>query len=199
MAESDFLIVGLGNPGPKYQLTRHNIGFMAIDHFAAANEWVIDRFKFDGVYCRHRSAGKQIILLKPETYMNRSGYCVAAFLRFFKILPANLLIIHDDLDLASGRVKVVARGGSGGHNGIRSIVEQLGENDFCRVKTGIGRPGAAGQNDGIPVDRYVLSKFQKEELAGLEDVFSLIDQAVKIFIFRGIVHCMNEINSGRCK
>lgn len=199
MAESDFLVAGLGNPGSKYRLTRHNIGFMAIDHFAETNGWVIDRFKFDGLYCRHRLAGNHVVLLKPETYMNRSGYCLAAFISFFKIPVANILIIHDDLDLAPGRVKVVARGGSGGHNGIRSISEQLGGSDFCRIKTGIGRPGVAGLSDAVSVESFVLAKLKDEEREGLADVFSLTDQAVELFLSGGIARCMNEINSGRNK
>ncbi len=195
MAESDFLIAGLGNPGSEYRLTRHNIGFMAVDHFAETNRWPIDSPKFDGIYCRQRSGGKQVVLLKPETYMNRSGYCVASFVNFFKIPLANILIIHDDLDLVPGRVKVVAKGGSGGHNGIRSITEQLGSGDFCRVKTGIGRPGIAGHSDAIPVSNFVLSKLTVEERSDFEDVFLLTDQAIELFISQGISRCMNEVNS----
>jgi PTH1 family peptidyl-tRNA hydrolase len=199
MVESDFLIAGLGNPGSKYRLTRHNIGFMAIDHFAATNGWVLDKSKFDGIYCRHISGNKRVVLLRPETYMNRSGYCLAAFVNFFKIPLANILIIHDDLDLVPGRVKVVAKGGSGGHNGIISIAEQLGSGGFCRVKAGIGRPGVAGYSDAMPVKSFVLSKLNDEELTGFGEAFSLIDRAVELFLSQGIACCMNEINSRKNK
>lgn len=198
MAPSDFLIAGLGNPGPKYEATRHNAGFLALDHFAShAGVEQGRNVKYEGRYCRQRIYGKQVLLVKPETYMNRSGRCVAAMLRFFKIPLEHVLILHDDLDLSPGKVKVVARGGAGGHNGIRSIIQHCGSSDFARVKIGIGRPPRDDQGHGIPVEQYVLSRFSTEEAALLGHVFDTTSSAVELFLTQGVDACMNRINKRR--
>ncbi|HEB70563.1 MAG TPA: aminoacyl-tRNA hydrolase [Desulfobulbus sp.] len=195
MAQSDFLIAGLGNPGTKYKSTRHNAGFMALDHFAASAACGLPRsVKFEGRYLRQRLYGQQVLLVKPETYMNRSGQCIGAMIRFFKIPLSNVLILHDDLDLPFGKVKVVARGGAGGHNGIRSIIQQCGSDDFARVKIGIDRPPKAINGHGITVERYVLAQFSREEASSLDRVFATTDQAVELFLTSGIDTCMNRIN-----
>jgi len=194
MSESDFLIAGLGNPGTKYEHTRHNIGFMTLDHFGSSVDCEPVLEKFDGKYCRQHLHGNQIVLVRPETFMNRSGQCVAGFVRFFKIPLSNILILHDDLDLTPGRVKVVARGGAGGHNGIRSLVQHLGSNDFARVKIGIGRPDRNDNGQGVPVEHYVLSRFSTEEEKGFDALFDKTDQAINLFLTEGIDACMNRIN-----
>ena len=194
MDDAAFLIVGLGNPGPGYALTRHNAGFLALDHFA---DLVGDcRFatKWQGEYCRLRMAGSPVILLKPQTYMNRSGECVARFVHYFRIDRERLLVLHDDLDLPAGRIKVVARGGAGGHNGVRSIIGHLGGSDFARVKIGIGRPRAGEGAAAMPVDRWVLARFSDQELAALDQDLEKTDQAIRLFIEQGIDACMNTIN-----
>jgi PTH1 family peptidyl-tRNA hydrolase len=196
MAESNYLIVGLGNPETQYEGTRHNVGFMALDHFALRMDCLSFNTKFEGKYCRKRLFGNPALLVKPMTYMNRSGRCVAAFVRFFKIPVTNILILHDDLDLSLGRVKVVARGGSGGHNGIRSLTRHLGSNDFARVKIGIGRPARDEQGRGVPVDRYVLSRFSLEETKIITGLFDKTDQAIELFLSNDIDTCMNKINRG---
>lgn len=196
MAESNYLIVGLGNPETKYEGTRHNVGFMALDHFASTIDCRLSSRKFEGKYCKKQLFGKPVYLVRPITYMNRSGQCVAAFVRFFRIPVANLIILHDDLDLSLGRVKVVARGGSGGHNGIRSLSRHLCSSDFSRVKIGIGRPPRDEKGRGVPVDRYVLSRFTLDETKIISDLFDKTDQALNLFLSEGIDTCMNQINRG---
>lgn len=164
VAESDFIIAGLGNPGPQYEGTRHNAGFMALDHFASSVGCLPASVKCEGRYCRQRLYGKSVILVKPETFMNRSGRSISCFARYFKVPLSNILILHDDLDLSPGRVKVVARGGAGGHNGIRSLVQHFAGSDFARVKIGIGRPERDDAGRGIPVERFVLSDFSMRNI-----------------------------------
>ncbi len=195
MALTDYLVVGLGNPGKKYAGTRHNAGFMAIDHFAEYASFPSWQVKFDGTYCRRKLSDRQVSLVKPATYMNRSGRCVAAFVRFFKVPQDHILILHDDLDLPLGRVKAVAGGGSGGHNGVRSIMRELGGSNFARLKIGIDRPPRDEQGNGIPVDRFVLAPFSPEEQDIISSLFLYLDKAVSLFVEEGIVSCMNQINS----
>ncbi len=194
MAENDYLVVGLGNPGQKYETTRHNVGFMALDHFATSANCTIWQGKFSGEFCRQRLFSQQMCLVKPMTFMNRSGNCVAAFVRFFKIPLANILIIHDDLDLPFARVKVVAGGGAGGHNGVRSIIQALGTKNIARVKIGIGRPPRDENGHGIPVDHYVLSEFSSDEIKTLTNLLPKLDEAITLFLQQGIERCMNRIN-----
>ncbi|HHB77129.1 MAG TPA: aminoacyl-tRNA hydrolase [Desulfobulbus sp.] len=194
MPENDFLIVGLGNPGKKYAGTRHNAGFIAIEHFATSSNCPNTQIKFTGEYCRQRLFNRQVSLVRPMTYMNKSGVCVAAFVRFFKIPLENILVVHDDLDLPPGRVKVVAGGGAGGHNGVRSIINDLGTKEFARLKIGIGRPPRDGNGHGIPVDRYVLTEFSHEEKEVLTTLLPKIDEAISLFLQNGVDYCMNQIN-----
>jgi len=196
MSQLDFLVVGLGNPGTRYEKTRHNAGFMALEHFASSLGGGVDigSTKFEGLFCRVPRGEKRVVLLKPGTYMNLSGQCVVQFVRFFKIPLANVLILHDDLDKDFATVKAVARGGAGGHNGIRSLIQHLGTRDFARVKIGIGHPGRKNEGRGIPVERYVLTRFAPRELVELDSLFSLTDQAIELFLDEGIDACMNQIN-----
>jgi PTH1 family peptidyl-tRNA hydrolase len=195
MGGEEFLIVGLGNPETKYELTRHNAGFLALDHFAATHSLELHGARWQGLYCRSRVKGARVILLKPQTYMNRSGECVSRFAHYYKIAPKQILVLHDDLDLARGRIKVTARGGAGGHNGIRSIIRHLGTQDFSRVKIGIGRPEATENGRAISVERYVLSRFSDREQAIVNDQLAIAAEAVLLFISDGIDACMNRINS----
>ncbi|MDR2550823.1 MAG: aminoacyl-tRNA hydrolase [Desulfobulbus sp.] len=188
------MLAGLGNPGREYQLTRHNIGFLFIDHIAGNHGWQVDSLKMQGFYCQGRAWGGQIFLLKPQTYMNRSGECVRSFLDYFKIPPDHLLVLHDDIDLAAGRIKLVARGGAGGHNGIRSIIQHLGTQDFARMKIGIGRPQTGAEERGQPVDQFVLSRFTGDEQLLFDQRKSLVAEASELFIREGIDICMNRIN-----
>ncbi len=194
MADTGFLIVGLGNPGSRYARTRHNAGFLAMDHFARTAGTALASTKWQGEYCRLRLDGSPVILLKPQTYMNRSGQCVARFADYYRVGRDRILVLHDDLDLAAGRIKVVARGGAGGHNGIRSLIQHLGGSDFARVKIGIGRPQPGDNGTAMPVERWVLSRFSEQELAELEERFAVTDRAVHLFVGQGIEACMNEVN-----
>lgn len=194
MADSHYLIVGLGNPGAKYELTRHNAGFLALDDFADQHHCSLNSDKWNGLYASERIEGQRVILLKPQTFMNKSGESVIRFVDFYQIPLKNILIVYDDLDLDRGRIKIAAKGGAGGHNGIRSLIQHLGSPNFSRLKIGIGRPERDEQGRGVPVDRYVLGNFTEEELSLFNDRLSLIDEAITIFLDQGVDKCMNMIN-----
>ena len=194
MASQTVLVVGLGNPGPDYTATRHNIGFIALDNFAEEKGLRIESEKWKGLYCRDRVGSSSLFLLKPQTYMNRSGECVIRFCDYFKIEPSQVLVLHDDLDLPLGRIKLVRSGGPGGHNGIRSLIQHLGTKDFPRLKIGIGRPQPGEKGGSIPVDRYVLSKFPPDESSLIKQRFDLISEAIDLFLSKDISATMNEIN-----
>lgn len=159
------LIVGLGNPGPKYDQTRHNAGFWFLDE-------LVSRFggnlrvesKFHGVACRVHVNGRDLWLLKPATFMNRSGQSVAALARFYKIPPEQVLVVHDELDLDPGTVRLKQGGGHGGHNGLRDIMAQLGSREFYRLRLGVGHPGHRDQ-----VVDYVLNKPSQDDRKAIED------------------------------
>jgi peptidyl-tRNA hydrolase, PTH1 family len=155
----DLLVVGLGNPGREYERTRHNAGWLVLDELARrlGASW---RAKFSGKLAEARLDGDRLALLKPETFMNDSGRSVAAAARFFKVEPESLLIVHDDVDLEPGRLQARAGGGLAGHNGLRSLAQSLGSQDFLRLRIGVGRPG---RGDHRSVADYVLSGFDPEE------------------------------------
>lgn len=152
------LWVGLGNPGNEYKGNRHNVGFMVMDQLAEDNYFPAFKEKFKGLYTQGLYGGRKIILLKPQTYMNDSGQSVRAAADFYKIEPENIIVFYDELDIDPGRVKIKQGGGTGGHNGIKSIDKHLGDKDYWRVRLGIGHPG-----DKNRVSGYVLSDFSKEE------------------------------------
>ena len=190
------LLVGLGNPGPQYELTRHNAGFLALEYFADQQGWTLTAEKWQGLHGSGllRENSQRVVLLKPQTFMNRSGECVSRFAAFHRLQPDRILILHDDLDLPPGRIKVAAKGGAGGHNGIRSLIQHLGGQHFARLKIGIGRPPRNEQGQGMPVERYVLSAFSTEELALFNKRMPLIQEAIELFISSGPTQCMNQIN-----
>jgi PTH1 family peptidyl-tRNA hydrolase len=161
------LIVGLGNPGREYRETRHNAGFWWVDAIAGRKKahWSKES-KFAGWTCKVEEGGHEFWLLKPNTYMNESGRSVAAFLRFFRIEPASMLIVHDELDLAPGIVKLKKGGGTGGHNGLTDIVEALGTKDFWRLRIGIGHPG----HKDLVAD-YVLHEARRVEQDAIDPAF----------------------------
>ena len=134
------LIVGLGNPGQAYRWTRHNLGFLLIDELAGRNGIEIGRRGLESEYGRGKIRGEEVLLAKPQTFMNRSGEAAARLLRFFKVPPEDLIIIHDDLDLPCGKIRIRLQGGHGGHQGVKSVIEAVGSDGFLRVKIGIGRP-----------------------------------------------------------
>jgi PTH1 family peptidyl-tRNA hydrolase len=194
MADSHYLIIGLGNPGTKYEVTRHNAGFLALDDYADQQHCTINQEKWNGLYTAERIHDQRVILLKPQTFMNKSGESVARFADFYQIPLENILVIFDDLDLPKGKIKVTAKGGPGGHNGIRSLIQHLGSLNFSRLKIGIGRPERDEQGRGVPVDRYVLGALSNEELALFNERLALIHEAIDLFLQQGVDKCMNMIN-----
>jgi PTH1 family peptidyl-tRNA hydrolase len=154
----DLLVAGLGNPGRGYETTRHNVGWLVVDEVASRHGGSF-RSKFSGRLAEMRLDDLRVALLKPETYMNESGRSLAAAARFFKVEPAALLVVHDDVDLDPGRLQARLGGGLAGHNGLRSIAQALGTNDFLRLRIGVGRPG---RGDRRSVADYVLSDFEPE-------------------------------------
>ena len=158
------LIVGLGNPGPKYARNRHNIGFMALDQIARDHGFADWRGKHQGSVSEGRFGSDRVVLLKPETYMNKSGDSVGAAMRFFKLEPADVIVFHDEIDLAPGKVRWKTGGGHAGHNGLRSIHAHIGP-EYGRVRMGVGHPG---RKEAVPA--YVLHDFPKADDAWLDDV-----------------------------
>ena len=158
----DLLVVGLGNPGREHEGDRHNVGWMVVDELARRTDarW---RAKYSGQLAEVRLDGLRLALLKPETFMNDSGRSVAGAARFFKVVPESLLVVHDDVDLESGRLQARAGGGLAGHNGLRSLAQALGTQDFLRLRIGVGRPG---RGDRRSVADYVLSPFDADEDVG---------------------------------
>ena len=194
MAPDRYLIVGLGNPGPEYENTRHNAGYLAIDHIAAETGGAVVTEKMQGLYGILRLAGRQVYLLKPLTYMNRSGECIVKYANYYDIQPGCILLIHDDLDLECGKVKITTGGGSGGHKGIQSTIRHLGTKDFSRIKIGIGRPGMDGEHEGIPVEKYVLSKFSESQWQKYLESLEKVVEGVNLFVSCGVDAAMNRVN-----
>jgi PTH1 family peptidyl-tRNA hydrolase len=165
------IIVGLGNPGEKYARHRHNVGFMAVDAIAGEHRFGPERKKFQGLIREGEIGGVKFLSLKPQTFMNDSGQSVGAAMRFYKLEPANVVVFHDELDLAAGKIKAKIGGGLAGHNGLRSIAEHIGE-EFRRVRIGIGHPG-----DKARVTGHVLGDFSKADQDWLAPLLDAIAKA----------------------
>jgi len=182
------LIVGLGNPGPKYAGNRHNVGFMVADHLAerwGAPAW---REKFQGLFAKETVHGEDVVLLKPMTYMNLSGESVQKAMRFFKVPLEELIVVHDELDHAFGEIRIKVGGGTAGHNGLKSIVQHCGGKDFARVRFGIGRPR------GGPVDKYVLSDFASAERAEAEPLVERAADMAEAIVEGGTAKAMRKFH-----
>lgn len=182
------LIVGLGNPGKEYQNTRHNVGFMAIDKIAEYLKVEISKEKFSGLYCKTTYNDEQIILLKPQKYMNLSGEVVRPFVDYFKIPIENILIISDDLDLPSGKLKLKYKGSCGGHNGLRNIEQNLNTQDYKRIKIGIAN------NNLINTKDYVLGNFSKEEISVIIDTVSSMPSIFEDYMNKSFEALMSKYN-----
>jgi len=183
------LIVGLGNPGKKYEQTRHNIGFMVIDSLSKKyNVTMTEKNKFKGIIGQTTIGSQPVILLKPTTYMNLSGESILAVKQFYNIDSNDILVIYDDLDLSSGKIRFRQKGSAGGHNGIKSIIQSLGTQNFHRLKIGIDR------SERIPVVDYVLGKFTKEQIPHIEQAINLSVDAVYDWTVQEIVYVMNKFN-----
>lgn len=183
------LIIGLGNPGKAYDHTRHNIGFDVIDELA--NKWgaPLNQSKFNGMYATiHRPEGK-VMLLKPLTYMNLSGECVRPIMDYFDIDVEDIIVIYDDLDLETGKLRLRQKGSAGGHNGIKSLIHHLGTQEFNRIRVGVSRPPA-----GMKVADYVLSKFSKEDEPIVQEAIKKTCDAVEASLSKNFLEVMNIFN-----
>lgn len=183
-----FLIVGLGNPGAEYAGTRHNVGFMVADGLYEKYNFGPFKSKFDGLIAEGSIAGEKILLLKPQTYMNLSGNSVVKAANFYKILPSNIIVMHDDMDLPCGKIKAKNGGGAGGHNGLKSIDAAITPN-YNRIRLGVGHPAGSGE----VVVNHVLSRFSKADTALVADNIDLIVDSIDILIKEGIAAYSNKI------
>ncbi|WP_338609721.1 aminoacyl-tRNA hydrolase [Pelagibacterium nitratireducens] len=181
------LIVGLGNPGAEYAAHRHNIGFLAVDEIARQHSFPPFRQKFSALVSEGVIDGEKIMLIKPQTFMNRSGDSVAQAAQFYKLAPADISVIHDELDLAPGKVRVKTGGGNGGHNGLRSIESHLGK-DFVRIRLGIGHPGHKDR-----VHSHVLSNFHKAENEWLEPLLDALAKNAALIAKGDAAALMNKL------
>ncbi|MGD8983446.1 MAG: aminoacyl-tRNA hydrolase [Desulfobacteraceae bacterium] len=185
-----YLIAGLGNPGLKYRNTRHNVGFKVINLWAKSLGIRLSGRRFGSRNTRTTFQDKSVILLRPLTYMNQSGKSIRACVDFFDLKAENILVIHDDIDLPLGKIRVVRNGGAGGHKGILSVVHHLGTREFPRLKIGVGRP----RYDGESIEDYVLRPFYGDEKEIIQEMIQLAIRACELFIAHGIDSAMNEIN-----
>jgi PTH1 family peptidyl-tRNA hydrolase len=185
-----YLIVGLGNPGPNYEETRHNIGVRVLEFWGRKLGVRWSGRLFQSRSGRARCEDQDLLLICPQTFMNRSGLAVKACVNYFKIDGHRILLVHDDLDLPLGRLKVVKDGGAGGHKGVLSVAEHLGDSAFSRIKVGIGRP-----RYGEAVEAYVLSPFYADEGGVVEEVTHLAAKGCELFVSKGVASAMNQINS----
>ena len=182
------IIVGLGNPGKEYKNTRHNIGYMVLEEMASRYPIEKQDSKFDAVIGQIRVKGEKVLLVKPLTYMNLSGKAVQPLMHWHKLGLEDLMVIYDDMDLPLGTIRMRAAGGSGGHNGIKSIIERLADSEFARTRIGIGRPA-----DREAVD-WVLGNFNSDEKKQMEQTIKQAADAVERWITGGIMEAMNAYN-----
>jgi PTH1 family peptidyl-tRNA hydrolase len=186
------LVVGLGNPGNIYEKTRHNVGFMVVDQIAEDFSIALVKQKFDTVFGRGSVDDVEVVLAKPMAFMNRSGPQVQKFARYYRILSGDMLVVHDDIDLAFGRIKIKEKGGDGGHKGVRSIIDALGGGEFVRLRIGVGRPEA-----GISAADHVLEKFSLKEKKVLHRIITQARDAVGTILCKGAKEGMNRFNDKR--
>lgn len=185
-----FLIVGLGNPGAEYENTRHNVGFMAADAIAAKYAFGSFKAKFDGLIAEGKIDGEKGFILKPQTYMNLSGNSVVKAASFYKILPEDIVVLHDDMDLQLGQIKVKQGGGAGGHNGLKSIDAAI-TSGYNRIRFGIGHP----QGRGDAVVNHVLTRFSKADREVLENLAGVVTDTIPVLLKDGWAACSNRIGN----
>jgi len=188
-----FIIVGLGNPDDRYKGTRHNVGFDVIDLLAEKYNISVDTRKHRAYLGKGIIAGQKVILVKPQTYMNLSGESIGSLVEYYKIDPEEeLLVIHDDISLDVGQLRIRKKGSAGGHNGLKNIIAHLGTNVFARIKVGVGE-----KPKGYDLADYVLGHFSKGEKEQMEEAYSLAAEAVELIVNREIDQAMNEYNKKR--
>jgi PTH1 family peptidyl-tRNA hydrolase len=182
-------IIGLGNPGREYELTRHNAGFLVLDNLLERHGGTWTSTRWNGVSARTALRHTPVILAKPLTYMNRSGHFVSSILNYFRVEPAETLVVHDEMDLPLGRIRMARGGGAAGHRGVESIIEQLGSRAFPRLRVGVGKPVATEQVVG-----HVLSRFGEEEWKTFSEVVDHCVEAAATWVEHGITEAMNQYN-----
>lgn len=188
-----FIIAGLGNPGAKYEGTRHNVGFSVIDELAKTHGIEVNKKQFKGLTGRGVIGGQQVLLLKPLTYMNLSGESVRAAFDFYKPEPDQVLVVFDDISLETGQLRIRRKGSAGGHNGVKSIIAHLGTNEFPRIKVGVGEPSREDLVD------FVLGHFHGEDLEVMKAAQETAARAVETFLEKGAAEAMNLYNKKKEK
>jgi PTH1 family peptidyl-tRNA hydrolase len=187
------LVCGLGNPGSEYADHRHNVGFMVLDLLAQRARLDFTQQKFEARIAQGTVAGEKVLLVKPQTFMNLSGQSVAPAARFYKVEPADIVVVQDELDLPLGRLQIKTGGGAGGHNGIKSIAQQLGDEGFVRIRVGIGKSQLPGEKRGSVVG-HVLGAFAKDEQQAAAEAMGRAADAVEKVLRQGALAAMNEFN-----
>ena len=190
------LIVGLGNPGTKYDRTRHNIGFEIVDALAKLfpDVSLAPNKRFQGLVGEFRSAGERTVLLKPTTYMNKSGQSVRAVLDWYKLAPTDVLVVYDDMDLPVGKLRMRLSGGAGGHNGMKSIISHLGTKEFPRLRAGVGGANKESAEDGAAVVSHVLGRFAPEDRKIVDAAIPMAADAIDFSLRKGVERAMNLYN-----
>lgn len=184
----EYLIAGLGNPGMEYEHTRHNAGFLGLDALCEKTGAKLNRHKFEALYGDTEIAGKRVILIKPQTFMNNSGRAVSAIAKFYKIPTDKIIVMFDDISLPVGNIRIRRKGSAGGHNGIKDIIELMGTEDIMRIKIGVGER----ENHDFDLKDWVLGKMPKEQTEAFKKAFSLAADAAVEIIARGIDSAMNK-------
>lgn len=184
-----FLIVGLGNPGSQYEFTKHNVGFLTVDYLADKLNIKINKLKFKGLFAKEKIENEDVVILKPQTYMNLSGESVRDFANFFKIPPENIIVVVDDVDLPMGKIRIRKKGSAGTHNGMKSIIYQLQSDNFIRIKVGIEK-----ENRKDDLADYVLKGFSKDEVPIMEESMERAAKAVLEILKKGPDVAMNKFN-----
>lgn len=183
-----YIIAGLGNPGKEYAGTRHNVGFDAIDCLAQKYNANLNKLKFNSVYGEININGEKVMLVKPVTYMNRSGIAIAEIVKFYKVPIKNLVVIYDDIDIPPGTLRIRPHGSSGTHNGMKSIIYQLQDDKFPRLRIGIGR------NPDMDLADYVLQRFSKDQREKIDNIIKSASEAVEEIIFKSLDSAMQKFN-----
>jgi PTH1 family peptidyl-tRNA hydrolase len=184
-----WIVVGLGNPGPEYEASRHNVGFRVVDTVAGRVGMVLTRCRYRSLFARGSLHGAQILLVKPLTFMNESGFPVSRWQQALRLEPSRIIVVHDDLDLPTSQLRIKVGGGHGGHRGVRSVLEAVGSPDFLRVKVGIGRP-----RDGQDAVTHVLEPFEKREGDAIQAAVQRAADAVELLLQEGLEAAMNRYN-----
>lgn len=188
-AAVSWVVAGLGNPGKEYAGSRHNTGYLVLDRIAQAQHVQFGRRRFQGATGEAEISGQRVLLVKPETYYNRSGDCISSLLGYFKVPPERLIVVHDELDLKPGHIRIKSGGGDAGNNGVRSVVQSLGTPDFIRVRVGIGKP-PPGDAD----HRHILEPVGRAGAGDSDSVLDRAAQAVEAIVTQGLARAMGQYN-----